>query len=100
MSEYLQTHGSGYSLGHWCEFCRTYHSSMTCYHPGSQVAAQYEEMRQRAERAEVEMVRLRRVLEAAERCLNYCGHLCETSYRCDLRAALKGLDVHQEEKAK
>jgi hypothetical protein len=21
--------------GHWCDFCQTFHSSMSCYHPGN-----------------------------------------------------------------
>ena len=33
---------------------------------------------------------------AAERCLTYCGHLCETSYRCDLRVALSALKASEQ----
>jgi len=53
-----------------------------------------------AAQAEAEVVAMQVAVDAAKRCLNYCGRLCETSYRCDLRAALKALDVRQEEKAK
>ena len=36
------------------------------------------------------------VAQAAQRCVNYCGHLCETSYRCDLRVALRALKTSEQ----
>jgi hypothetical protein len=33
MTDYVD--GKLYSgLGHWCDFCQCFHSSMSCFHPG------------------------------------------------------------------
>ncbi len=29
-------------LGYWCEFCQTYHSSRSCFHPGQARCAELE----------------------------------------------------------
>ena len=41
--------------GHWCDFCQTYHSSMSCFHPGGQQlrASQAEVAALEAELAEI-----------------------------------------------
>lgn len=28
--------------GHWCDYCQTYHTSMSCYHPGARRIAKLE----------------------------------------------------------
>lgn len=50
--------------GHWCSFCQTWHSSMSCYHPGSSPEATTNADAQHITRLEAEVTRLREQRDA------------------------------------